>query len=178
MTILIVILDKDTLYNYIDFPHDIMDTLVSMRKYALLLDLIRTALLFAHGGTWMDFTLYLLNKIPDKYKNTDLCFFFFLREGEFNICSIHHKDLKHDFLAHSPYYFGWHKDTKVNMLSSYMHATKGNQFLGTLLYIMFDLVRAENIKSFEYLIYQIASNYLLHRDEFKNYYKQLFTISI
>lgn len=59
-----------------------------------------------------------------------------------------------------------------------MHATKGNQFLGTLLYIMFDLVRAENIKSFEYLIYQIASNYLLHRDEFKNYYKQLFTISI
>ena len=77
MTILIVILDKDTLYNYIDFPHDIMDTLVSMRKYALFLDLIITVFLFTKGGPWMDFTLYLLNKIPDKYKNTDLCFFFF-----------------------------------------------------------------------------------------------------
>lgn len=159
-----IILDWDTLLDLVNFPVDIKEKLESKRRLAMLSDLVRTAILFCYGGTWLDFTMLLLDKIPQVYLDKDLAFFY--RHGVLDLDFLGLKDPRKAFIAHSPYYFSWEPSFEVNMLSSFIHAKEGHEFLGTLLKIMFDFVRQEDPRAHEYLSYQILVDLLMRRPEF------------
>ena len=160
-----VVLDWDSLLDLINFPIDIKEKLENFRRIAMLSDLVRTALLFCYGGTWLDFTMLLLDKIPQPYLDKDLAFFY--RHGALDLDFLSIKNPKRSFIAYSPYYFSWDSSFEVNMLSSFIHAKEGHRFLGILLKVMFDFVRQENPRAHEYLSYQILVDLLMRREEFK-----------
>ena len=170
-----LILDADSIVDYIAFPKDVKDKLTRLKKLPLLSDLIRTAFLFCYGGTWLDFTILLLNKIPSYCLDKEV--FYFIRDGELEINSLHYKDIKQRFIAHSPYYFGWDDSFKVNMFSCLIHAKVGNILLGTLLSVLFKFVREEDPREYEYFVYMILFDLLLDTSQF-NHLKSEFTQGI
>ena len=170
-----IILDAETLQDYINFPSDIKEKLLKLNKMPMLSDLIRTALLFCYGGTWLDFTILLLNKIPDYCQDKEL--FFFLRQGDLNIESIKSSDIKKQFSIHDPYYFGFDDSFKVNQLNSFIHAKEGNVILGVMLKVLFLFIRENDPRDYEYFIYMILFELLIEREEFK-YIKSLLTSNI
>ena len=160
-----LILDADSLFEYLNFPQDIFAKLTGLKRYAMLADLIRTALLFCYGGTWIDFTMVLLNQIPKEYLKPAL--FLPLRSGSLEIDSMPFSNLQQRFEIFSPYYFSWSADFKVTVLNSFIHARHiKHPLLGTMLQIMFDFARHEEPHAWEYLVYQITMDHLLLQPEY------------
>ena len=159
-----LLLDKDSLATYLNFPADIVLKLETIRRLPLLCDLVRTALLFCYGGTWLDFTILLLNKLPDYCLEGNP--FFYLRHGELNIEGWQRDVWERHFIAHSPYYFSWDSEFKVNQLNSVIHAKAGDQLLGTMLYILLSFHRQYDAREYEYFIYMILFDILLDTPQF------------
>lgn len=72
----IVILDDATIKDYIDIPDFIEEKLrQGIIPRAHFSDYLRTCLLLKYGGTWIDATVYLTDKIPDEIENSDFFVF-------------------------------------------------------------------------------------------------------
>ena len=69
----VVLITSDNLKKYIEFPNFIYQRLkkgsLTMTHFS---DLIRMALLKEYGGLWIDATVFVSNKIPQKYFERDL----------------------------------------------------------------------------------------------------------
>jgi len=69
-----VILSFDTIKNYIELPQRYYDLLKSGKMpIAHFSDVLRVYLLQKYGGTWIDATIYLTNRIPDDIMNSSFC---------------------------------------------------------------------------------------------------------
>ncbi len=73
----LVILDKDTVFDYITLPDVIVQKYRAGKiKHAHFADICRVELLYQHGGVWLDSTGFVVDKIPDWIINQD--FFVYL----------------------------------------------------------------------------------------------------
>ena len=168
-----IIFDWDNLLQIVNFPIEIKEKLENKRRIAMLSDIVRTAILFCYGGTWLDFTMLLLDKIPQSYLERDLTFYY--RHGFLHLDFLQLKNVQRLFVAHSPYYFSWDPSFEVNMLSSFIHAKEGQRYLGLLLKIMLDFVKNEVPRAHEYLSYQILADLLIRQPEFSDFRMNLST---
>lgn len=71
-----IILNMETIKDYVDIPQKYYDLLKSGRmKMAHFSDILRTYLLIEHGGCWIDATVLLTDKLPEYITNSDLFLF-------------------------------------------------------------------------------------------------------
>lgn len=69
----IIVLDLDSLKNYIEIPDYIQDKYSKgIIGHAHFSDYVRLCLLAKYGGTWIDSTLLLTDKLPDYMINSDM----------------------------------------------------------------------------------------------------------
>lgn len=121
----IIRLSDDTLSDYLDLP-DFLSAKRPMMTTAHFSDLLRLMLLKTYGGIWMDATVLLTGPIPEEYAQSD--FFVFRRDP----AEPNYRYWRNVYA----YYFGWAKGFRVNMLSSFMVAKRGNRIISGLCDLM------------------------------------------
>lgn len=149
----IIRLCDDNLFEYIEFPNDVWEKyrtgVVGATHFT---DLIRIALLTAYGGVWLDATILLTGPLEDKLSSND----WFLYQRDSN------QEDKKLWSRTYAYYFGWHKDFKVRMLSSIIYSKCGTMVLSDLFQLMLYYWKTENsIK--DYFFYQILFNQYMEK---------------
>lgn len=142
---IVVRLCDDNLLEYIELPKEVWEKyrtgIVGATHFT---DLIRIALLTAYGGVWLDATILLTAPLEDKLVSND----WFLYQRDFN------QEDKKLWSRTYAYYFGWHKDFKVRMLSSIIYSKPGTIVLSDLFQLMLYYWKTENgIK--DYFFFQI-----------------------
>ena len=141
----VIRLSDDDLLDYIELPDDVLEKyrtgIVGATHFT---DLIRIALLTAYGGVWLDATIFLTGPIEDKLLNND--WFLFQRDSM--------QEDKKLWSRTYAFYFGWHKDFKVRMLSSIIYSKPGTMVLSDLFQLMLYYWKTEyGIK--DYFFFQI-----------------------
>lgn len=154
----IIRLCDDNLNEYIEFPKDLWDKYQSGIVGAThFTDLIRIALLTAYGGVWLDATILLTGTIKDMIGVTD----WFLYQRDPN------QEDKKLWGRTYAYYFGWHNDFKVRMLSSIIYSKAGVTVLTDLFQLMLYYWKTENgIK--DYFFFQILFTQYMERYSERN----------
>jgi len=117
----IVRLTDENLAEYIDAP-DFIEQKRGAFSRAHFSDILRLMLLKTYGGIWMDATIMLLGPIPEEIANQN--FFVFRRDPN--------EPNKEYWQNSYAYYYGWANGFRVNMLSSFMVAKKGNKSMSDL----------------------------------------------
>ena len=78
----IILLTADNLADFVQLPEAVMEQYRSGRIGATQLsDCIRTSILSERGGTWIDATVFLSGKVPERFLEDDLFFFSVQRPG-------------------------------------------------------------------------------------------------
>ena len=109
----VVRLSDATLSEYLDLPNHIIEKYRSGVMGAThFSDVVRVALLSVYGGVWLDATILLTAPLVDHLCGDD----WFLYQRDEN------QEDKKQWRRTYAYYFGWHKDFKVRVLSSVMYA--------------------------------------------------------
>lgn len=163
----IIRISDDTLSKYLDLP-EFLITKRSMMSAAHFSDLLRLMLLKTYGGIWMDATILLTGPIPKAYAENE--FFVFRRDPQ---------DPNYRYWSNVyAYYWGWDKGFRVNMLSSFMVAKRGNRTVSELCDLML-LWWKKNDKSPDYFflqilfdVYNVECDYILASDTFPHYLQQ------
>ena len=146
----VIRLSDDNLSEYLDIPDYVLKKR-AVFSLAFFSDLLRCMLLSTYGGIWIDATVLLTAPIPQEYKDSD--FFLFQRDpNEKN------KEYWENTYA---YYFGWSKGFRVNMLSSFLCAKKGNSVINELSGLMLKWWK-ENDSLPDYFFFQILFDVLIN----------------
>lgn len=146
----IIRLSDSNLSDYLNLPGFV----TSKRGYysaAHFSDLLRLLLLSTYGGVWLDATVLLTDRIPEKYHEND----FFMYQRDYNE---EHKDYWENTYA---YYFGWNKKFRVNVLNSIIFAKKGSVVIDTLSGLMLKWWK-ENDSLPDYFFFQILFDVLIN----------------
>lgn len=145
----IIRLSDETISEYIDFPKDAMMIKNKLPKF-FFSDLLRCCLLTVYGGCWLDATVLITGKIPQKYWEYD--FFMYQRDDREP-----HKRYWENAFA---YYYGWQRTYKVRVLNSIFFCKKNNVLITDLRNILLlFLSREENLPN--YFFFQILFNELI-----------------
>ena len=124
-----VIITFDTIKNYIELPQRYYDLLENKKiPIAIFSDILRVYLLNKYGGTWVDSTIYLTDKIPDDIMNSNFCVL------QKNPETDNHENKMSCFFIHTKGY-SEHMAVIKNVLDKYW---KENDFL--INYFMFEHV--------------------------------------
>ena len=131
----VIRLCDETLSEYIDLPEDVLSKyrtgVVGATHFT---DLIRIALLTAYGGVWLDATILLTAPLDDMLTSDD----FFLYQRDWG------QEDKKLWRRTYAYYFSWHKDFKVRMLSSVIYSKRGAVVMSDLFQLMLHYWRMKN----------------------------------
>lgn len=146
----LVILDADTIFDYIDLPE------VIVKKYrdgkignAHFADICRVELLYRYGGYWLDATGFVTAPIPKWISDCD--FFVYLAGHNYNI-------------GGSPYSF---------MQNCFIRARKGAYLLAAWRAMILDYWMHEN-HTFDYFMHQLLFRTLVENDKrAKKYFKKM-----
>ena len=121
----IVRLTDENLSDYLDLP-DFVQEKRGVFSRAFFSDLLRLMLLKTYGGVWMDATILMTGPIPRKWAESDLL-----------LCRRDPDEPDYKYWRNTyAYYFGWAKGFRVNMLSSFIVARKGNRTISELCDLM------------------------------------------
>ena len=121
----IVRLTDANLSEYLDLPEFVQDKRDVFSR-AFFSDLLRLILLKTYGGIWMDATILMTGPIPQKWAESDLL-----------LCRRDPNEPDYKYWRNTyAYYFGWAKGFRVNMLSSFIVAKKGNNTISELCDLM------------------------------------------
>ena len=149
----VIRLCDDTLSEYIDLPNEVLNKyktgVVGATHFT---DLIRVALLTAYGGVWLDATILLTAPLEDKLVNND--YFMYQRDWE--------QEDKKLWRRTYAYYFSWHKDFKVRMLSSVIYAKCGTVVISDLFQLMLHYWKNQN-EIIDYFFFQILFTQYIER---------------
>lgn len=154
----IIRLDDNNLSDYLHLPQFILDkkNLNSNFKHAFFADLIRIALLDVYGGVWLDATIFLTEKFPNKITGMD--YFMFHRSPD-TLC-------KEKWVQYDPAYFGWKDSHKVNVLNSFIVAKKENKVIHLLFELLMNFWRVQDTIP-HYFFFQIMYDELFHHNHLK-----------
>lgn len=145
----IIRLSDSTISDYIDLPSYVIKNKDNYSK-AFFSDILRLCLLTVYGGCWLDTTIFLSGKIPQRYWEYD----YFLYQRDDN-----ETDKQYWEQAYA-YYYGWQKNFKVRMLSSIMFSKKNNTLLTGLRNILLTFWESGQ-ESPNYFLLQILYNELI-----------------
>ena len=121
----IVRLTDANLSEYLDLPEFVQEKRKVFSR-AFFSDLLRLVLLKTYGGIWMDSTILMTGPIPPKWAASDLL-----------LCRRDPNEPDYKYWRNTyAYYFGWAKGFRVNMLSSFIVAKKGNNTISELCDLM------------------------------------------
>lgn len=121
----VIRLSDTTITTYIDLP-EFLTQKRGLMTTAHFSDLLRLILLKTYGGIWMDATIMLTGAIPKEYSESE--FFVFRRDP----LEPNYRYWRNVYA----YYFGWAKGFRVNMLSSFMVAKRGNRIVSEICDLM------------------------------------------
>ena len=107
-------LSDENYAEYIDLPEVVLQK-KSTWTPAAFSDILRLALVTTYGGVWLDATIMLTDMLPERYRQ--MPFFMFQRDPD----EPHKKWWENSYA----YYYGWHKDYKVTLLTSVIFSTAG-----------------------------------------------------
>lgn len=124
----VIRLSDDTIAEYVDLPPFVWEKLRHNPSFTrtFFSDLLRVALLRTYGGVWLDATILMTGQFPQSYEQED---HFLFRRDETE------KDKKYWESAYA-FYYGWHLNFKVRMLSSIFFAQKGSKTINALYELM------------------------------------------
>lgn len=149
----VIRLCDETLSDYIDLPEDVFNKyrtgVVGATHFT---DLIRIALLTAYGGVWLDATILLTAPLDDMLTSDE----FFLYQRDWG------QEDKKLWRRTYAYYFSWHKDFKVRMLSSAIYAKRGAVVMSDLFQLMLYYWRTQN-EIIDYFFFQILFTQYVER---------------
>lgn len=142
-------ISDDNISDYIDLPEFVVRNRSKYPK-AHFSDLLRCLLLRSYGGCWLDATVYLTGKIPEKYWDDD--FFMYQRDDN---------EIRKEYWENAfAYYYGWYKGFKVRVLNSIFFCKKDNNIISDLTNILLMFWnRGGNLP--DYFLFQILFNELL-----------------
>lgn len=147
----VIRLSDSTISEYIDLPDFVWEKRNNQSfTRTFFSDLLRVALLSAYGGVWLDATILLTDKLPRKYAEMD--YFMFQRSDE----ELHKRYWENVYA----YYFSWHPQFKVKMLSSILFAKKESAIVAVLLDLMLYYWKTQD-QLFDYFVFQILYNELI-----------------
>lgn len=148
----VIRLSDTTISEYIDLPDFVRQKRENQAfTRTFFSDLLRVALLSTYGGVWLDATILLTDNLPNKYAEMD--FFMFQRSDEEK-----HKKYWENVYA---YYFDWHPQFKVKMLSSILFAKKGDKVIISLQDLMLYYWKTQDTL-FDYFVFQILFHELIN----------------
>lgn len=145
------VLTYESIKQYIDLPKFIYKKYECNKAFrtAFFSDILRLYLLSAYGGIWIDATVYMTDRIPHEWLNSEL--FMFERAQ---------RPKDHEFWEnYNPEYFSWNKYFRVRVLNSFIIAKKGNTLITKMLGVLIEYWKHEiNFK--HYFLFQIIFNEL------------------
>lgn len=147
----VIRLTDATLSEYIVFPDFVRQKMENVQFCRTFFsDLLRVALLSVYGGVWLDATILLTGKLPQKYEEPD--FFMFQRSDE---------EKNRNYWENAfAYYFGWEPEFKVRVLNSIIFARKGTPLILTLADLLFYFWETQDSIP-DYFFFQILFNELI-----------------
>ncbi|EAL3888445.1 glycosyl transferase [Campylobacter lari] len=169
----IIILDKDNIKYYLDFPPYIIEKLENnffgKKTITFFSDLLRVCLLATYSGIWCDASIFLSSKIPSELCSKD--FFTFERSKTKPSKEKLKKITKSGYFSYG--YFNWNDDFKVKMLSSFMIAKTSNTFIQTLKNILMNYWKNEQSSENHYyfvlhIIFELLKEHGFANDTYKN----------
>lgn len=141
----VIRLDDANLSEYLNIPEFVHQKRRNKDfKVAFYADLIRVMLLNTYGGIWLDATVLLTEKLPEKYTVPNL--FMFQRSG----AAIN----KPAWTALNKVYFNWSKNSRINTLNSIIFAKKANKTLMAMQDLLLDFWKTQNTVP-HYFFFQI-----------------------
>lgn len=149
-------LSDENLSEYIELPDFVLAKKDIFPK-AIFSDLVRCVLLVTYGGAWLDATVLLTGKLPERY--FDLDFFMFQRDNL-------EKNQKYWKSVYAPY-FGWSKGFKVRVLNSVIFAKKHSEMMLDIAQLLLVYWRNET-KLHHYFFFQILFEQIISRWPDKN----------
>jgi len=145
----IIRLSDSNISDYIDLPGYVIKNKGIYSK-AFFSDILRICLLTVYGGCWLDTTIFLSGKIPQRYWEYN----YFLYQRDDN-------ETDKQYWEHAyAYYYGWQRNFKVRMLSSIMFSKKNNTLLTDLRNILLAFWESGQ-KLPNYFLFQILYNELI-----------------
>lgn len=143
----VILLTNENLNEYVQLPGFICkkyaEGKVSVQHFS---DIIRTCLLFKYGGTWVDATIYMSDRIPDAIENSS---FFVFKEGIGNM--IDENMGLEEFMILSN--IGNYEPVPITSTQSFIHASApNNAILKGMLNLLFAYWEKED-KAIHYLFW-------------------------
>lgn len=143
----------ETLSEYIDIPDFILDKYHNGVMGAThFTDLVRVSLLSAYGGVWLDATILLTASLWNQLDGGS----WFAYQRDDNQVD------KRLWRRTYAYYFGWHKDFRVRMLSSVIFAQKGARVMNDWANLLIYYWKTQD-SIIDYFFFQIMMNQYLQR---------------
>lgn len=132
----VILLNNNNISEYIDLPEYIIEKhkkgIIPFAHYS---DILRLSLLAKYGGTWVDSTILLTDKIPDEIFNAEIFSFKSLQTYLFPFI----KNIN-DFKIYSN-----HLDSVISIESSYFLGAKaGNKIINDVLNLLLEYWKHEN----------------------------------
>ncbi|WP_260604722.1 capsular polysaccharide synthesis protein [Campylobacter sp. MIT 99-7217] len=135
----IIVLDEQSIKDYIDFPDFVYEKLrqksFGEKSVTFFSDLLRMSLLSVYGGIWLDASIFLSDKIPQKLCQKD--FFVYQRS------KLKPQDHK-EWTAFDYRYFIWEKDFRARFFSAFIIAKKDYPLITALKDILMNFWQKEN----------------------------------
>ncbi len=169
----IIILDKDNIENYLDFPPLIKEKLKNNffgeKTIVFFSDLLRVALLSTYGGIWCDANIFLSDKIPQSLCEED--FFAFERAQNKPSKEQLKSFIKSGYFSYG--YFNYNDDFKVKLLSSFIISKANNKNIQALKDILLYYWENENSNTNHYyfvlhIIFELLKNHGYTNKIYKN----------
>ena len=152
---IVIRLSDETIDNYLVIPDYIVNNRNNM-TVAHFSDILRSMLLSAYGGIWIDASVLLTAPIPKQYLQSDL--FLFQRDS---------KERNKDYWENTyAYYFGWKDGFRVRMLSSFIVAKKHSPIIDELCRLMLNWWKKNSYLP-DYFFFQILFDVLIN-GKYKN----------
>ena len=166
----VIFLDSNNISEYIDLPDYIIE---KHRKgiipFANFSDMVRLSLLAKYGGTWVDSTIYLTDKIPDNILNADIFTFKSLQTHllpfikNISDFSIYSNDFEEIISIESPYF---------------IRAKAGNEIINGVLSLFFEYWKHENSVKDYLMIDKFFILTVLHNEKLKQQFMNMPTYYI
>ena len=155
----IIFLDKNNIIDYIQLPEYILDKhKQGIIPYANFSDICRLTLLAKYGGTWVDSTIYLTDKIPDDILTSD---FFSFRSQYVNFLKYMDNLKEYNMYCNN-------FNTEISIESPYfLHAKNGNEIINGVLNLFLEYWKHENSVKEYLMIDKFFILTVLHNEKLK-----------
>ena len=155
----VIFLDNKNLFDYVELPDYIIDKhKKGIITYANLSDMIRMYLLAKYGGTWVDSTIYLTDKIPDTILNSE---FFSFKTFQTNL--LEGMNGIEDYKMYCNFF-----NYPFSLESSFfIHSKSGNELINGMLNLFFEYWKHENSLCDYLLIDRFFALAVLYNENFK-----------